>query len=249
MRNHKNIFWGILFLLAACAVIAGRLGYLQGIGFWSILISVGLIAILIRGIVKRSWGTILFSLAFLCIVNDRFLGIEALTPWPVLGAALLETIGLNLLFPRRNHPFRLHHINGTNAYGWIEGDAASPIEGNYQEQAGEDGSENVRCEVSFNSTVKYLHCTALRHANLENSFGSLAVYFTDAALWQHQATANVEVSFASTELYIPSDWRVICNVSSTFGHVEENGHSSADGENVLTITGNVSFGALEIHYI
>ena len=99
--KKKNVFWGVLFLLGACAVIAGRLGFLDGIGFWSILFSLVLAAVLIRGIVRRSWGMILFSVAFLCIVNDRLLGIEKLTPWPVLGAALLGTIGLNLLFPDR----------------------------------------------------------------------------------------------------------------------------------------------------
>ena len=102
MRDRKNVFWGILFLLGACAVIAGQLGFLEGIGFWSILFSLVLAAVLIRGIIRRSWGMILFSIAFLCIINDRLLGIEKLTPWPVLGAALLGTIGLNLLFPRRN---------------------------------------------------------------------------------------------------------------------------------------------------
>ena len=42
----------------------------------------------------------LFSLAFLIIVNDELLGLEAITPWPVLGAALLGSLGLNLLFPK-----------------------------------------------------------------------------------------------------------------------------------------------------
>ena len=40
----------------------------------------------------------LFSLAFAAILFDEALGIEAITPWPVLGAALLGTIGLNMIF-------------------------------------------------------------------------------------------------------------------------------------------------------
>lgn len=246
MRNRKNVFWGVLFLLGACAVIAGRLGFLEGIGFWSILFSLVLAAVLIRGVIRRSWGMILFSIAFLCIVNDRLLGIEELTPWPVLGAALLGTIGLNILFPRRNRKhtdwLRINMKDG-------EDDSSDMGNAEYETQLEEDGGESVRCEVNFHSTIKYLSSTALKYARLENSFGSLAVYFTDCALLQHQAEVRVDISFATTELYIPASWHVICNVSSAFGGINEHGSSSLDSEDVLTITGDVSFGALEIHYI
>lgn len=41
----------------------------------------------------------MLPLAFLIIVNDKVLGMEAITPWPVLGAAVLGSIGLKFLFP------------------------------------------------------------------------------------------------------------------------------------------------------
>ena len=254
MRDRKNVFWGILFLLGACAVIAGQLGFLEGIGFWSILFSLVLAAVLIRGIIKRSWSMILFSIAFLCIVNDRLLGIEKLTPWPVLGAALLGNIGLNLLFPRwswRN--FGWHRSNGKNIPAASEDveNSASGDAGNseYEIQTGDDGAESIRCEVNFHSCVKYLQSSALQHVRLENSFGSFVVYFTDCALWQHRGAVNVGVAFGTTELYIPASWHVVCNVSSTFGGVNEHGRPALSSEEVLTITGDVSFGSLEIHYI
>ena len=166
MRDRKNVFWGILFLLGACAVIAGQLGFLEGIGFWSILFSLVLAAVLIRGIIRRSWGMILFSIAFLCIVNDRLLGIEKLTPWPVLGAALLGTIGLNLLFPRRNWKHmdwhRIGMKNTPSASEDVEASASGDA-GNseYESHIGDDGAESIRCEVNFHSCVKYLQSSAL----------------------------------------------------------------------------------------
>lgn len=254
MRDRKNVFWGILFLLGACAVIAGQLGFLEGIGFWSILFSLVLAAVLIRGIIRRSWGMILFSIAFLCIVNDRLLGIEKLTPWPVLGAALLGTIGLNLLFPRRNWKHmdwhRIGMKNTPSASEDVEDSASGDARNSeYESHIGDDGAESIRCEVNFHSCVKYLQSSALQHIRLENSFGSLAIYFTDSELWQHRGAVDVEVSFGTTELYIPASWHVICNVSSSFGGVNEHGRPSPASEEVLTITGGVSFGSLEIHYI
>ena len=99
-RRTKKVFWGVLLLLGAVALLVNRMGFLEGFGFWSILFSAILVGTLVKGLAKRSFGEILFSLAFLVIVNDELLHLEAITPWPVLGAALLGTIGLNILFPR-----------------------------------------------------------------------------------------------------------------------------------------------------
>ena len=254
MRDRKNVFWGILFLLGACAVIAGQLGFLEGIGFWSILFSLVLAAVLIRGLVRRSWGMILFSIAFLCIVNDRLLGIEKLTPWPILGAAFLGTIGLNLLFPGRSWKHMNRHRiimkNSSPVSGDAEGSASEDAEDSaYETRIGDDGAESIRCEVNFHSCVKYLQSSALQHVHLENSFGSLVIYFTDCALWQRRGAVDVEVSFGTAELYVPASWHVVCNVSSSFGSVNEHGRPALSSEEVLTITGDVSFGSLEIHYI
>lgn len=56
---------------------------------------------LFNGIRNVNFWEILFSIAFICIIYDDWLGITALTPWTVLGAALLGSIGLSLIFKKR----------------------------------------------------------------------------------------------------------------------------------------------------
>lgn len=157
MKEKGNIFGGMVLLMGAVALIANRLGFLEGVGFWTILLNICLLSILIQGIFRRKvgttlfsaaillfvndellhmetilegigfWtilfniclltilikgifqrqiGTILFSAAFLIIINDKLLHLESITPWPVLGAALLGTIGLKSLFPGWRHDHR-----------------------------------------------------------------------------------------------------------------------------------------------
>lgn len=101
MKLGKNIFWGIFFIAAAAFVVVGSLGLLGNISGWTLAFSMVLVAWFIRSIIKVSFGGMLFSLAFGAILFDEFLGIEAITPWPVLGAALLGTIGLNMIFKKR----------------------------------------------------------------------------------------------------------------------------------------------------
>lgn len=235
MKKGKNIFWGILFILGALALIVGKMGYLEGLGFWTVLFTIGLAGLLIDGIFHRSFGTVLFSIAFLAILHDDLLGIESITPWPVLGAALLGTVGLNIIFPRNGH-WKSHFKK--DWHGTKEDVMKEYVDG-----------EQVRFECSFGESVKYITSKELSFVNMESSFGSLTVYFDNAELKNGTANVYVECSFGNTVIYVPSDWRVLVNVNSSFGGVEEKGHCNPTGTTTLQIMGEVSFGALEIRYL
>lgn len=237
MKRRKEVFWGILFLLGALFIIVNKLGYFQDIGVFTVLFTVVLAGILIESIFHRSFGGILFPLAFLCILYDKPLGIEELTPWPVLIVAVLGTIGLNMIFQSKGKSWKYY-----SHCGWDHE--------KYKEVIEEETDEMVNCEVSFSSTTKYINSAHFRNGNLEVAFGSMAVYFDNAILEEGRAAVNVEVSFGNMELYIPRDWKVVLNMDNSFGGCKEHGKCNAGSEeNVLMINGEVSFGGLEIHYI
>lgn len=237
-KGAKSVFWGILLLLGAAALVVSRLGYLDNIGFWTIIFTVFLIGFLVDGFVKRSFGLILFSVAFLIIVNDKLLQLEAITPWPVLGAALLGTIGLNLLFPRFRKKGR--HIN-VNING-VDYDGRTPI------SAEKWDGDSVSYENAFGEAVKYL-AGEISTVNAENSFGSMQLYFTNAQLRGGSATVHVENSFGSMVLYIPADWKVVLSTENAFGGTKEQGQCNPAGSNVLYVRGEVNFGGLKIIYV
>lgn len=225
MGRGRNLFWGILFLLGAVAFLASKLGFLEGIGFWPILFSIGLIGILINGLVKRDFGQILFSLAFLVIVNDEFLNLEAITPWPVLGAAALGTIGLNFLFPR-------HHR--AKVYRSASVDHSS--------------GNSVFYENAFGSAVKYV-VGEVSQVRVDNGFGSMEVYFSDAVLKDHRANVNINSSFGKVTLYVPRGWKVVNNTATAFGGMTLGYENDLQGEDTLYVSGDVSFGTVEIQYV
>lgn len=230
-RNKgSNIFWGILFLLAAAAFLVKKLGILEGIGFWPILLTIGLIGFLINGLVKRSFGQILFSLAFLVIVNDELLKLEAITPWPVLGAALLGTIGLNLLFPKfgRRKSFKLIAGGEHRAGDTVSGD------GFFYENA-------------FSSTVKYVS-GEISQVYVDNAFGGMEVYFTDAVLKDHTARVHIDSAFGKVTLYVPRGWKVVNNTTQAFcGAGYSDFGNDLQGEDTLYVSGEIAFGTLVIH--
>ncbi len=226
----NKVFWGVLFLLGAAAFLVSRLGLLEGVGFWSILFSIGLVAILIKNLVRGSWGGILFSLAFLVIVNDKLLKLEAITPWPVLGAALLGTIGLNLLFPgvHRNKSFKLI-AGGEHAVG-------NCVSG-----------EKVFYANAFGSSVKYV-TGELSQIHLDNAFGTMEVYFVDAVLKDHMANVKIDSAFGKVVLYVPESWQVISeHMETSFGSGLVMEHRNDPGAvDTLYVSGDISFGALVI---
>lgn len=218
--------WGILFLLGAAAFLASKMGLFEGIGFWPIVFTIFLTATLIKGLLRLSWGSILFSLACLVIVHDEFLELEAITPWPVLGAALLGTIGLNLIFPR-----------------------------SYRARICRSASDRTRrngmsfsCENAFGSSVKYI-TGEIEMVNLENAFGTLEVYFTDAVLKGHEARVYVDSAFGKTCLYIPGGWKVVNEVEAEFAGSYCGSAGGEAGEDTLYLAGNVAFGQLSVQYI
>ncbi len=299
MREKGNVFWGIALLMAAAALVLGKLGFLEGIGFWTILWNVCLAAIFVNGILKGSFGTMLFSLiglailnqdliksfgflegigiwtilwsvclaiffvkgivkgsfgmmlfslALFVILNDRLLGMESITPWPVLGTALLGSIGLNLLFPcfgkRRilRNAFRGCGGKGLKSIVAIEGEHSGRVE------SYDHNGANVSCENAFGESVRYVS-GEIGWVNLDNAFGTLQVYFTEAYLQGGRADVSLDVAFGKTVLYVPSNWKVNLSLDKAFGSIRESGQHEPDGANVLMITGDVDFGSLELVYV
>lgn len=237
-KQFKKIFWGILLLIGAAALLIEGLGYLHMFNFWTFLLSVIAVGCLVDGILERSFGQILFSLAFLVIFNNKPLHLEALSPWAVLGAALLGTIGLNTIFPKRR---KNDHPHDFRSYG-----GPLPERGREEEIL---SGEEIHYEVSFGSAVKYIVGNDISHIFLKSHFGNLEVYFNDAMLKDNRATVFVECSFGNMDLYVPAGWSVIINTRYSFGSVEESGFANPNGTTVLVLEGNVSFGHAEVHHI
>lgn len=261
MRVRKNIFWGLAFILAAVALVVKKLGYLQGVGVWSILFSVILAVIFVKGIMKRRWATILFSAAFFIIVNDELLRLESLTPWTVLGVAFLGTIGLNMIFPRgtlwhhRRRPKGLpkhiaNKITRDVGSAVVTSSNGNEMEWNEADEAmvSEDG-ETIQQDVIFGEQVKYVKSQQLSHINADCIFGEISIYLTEAALKNHRAHMSSDAIFGTINVYVPASWSVDTNVDTIFGEVFFRGNGEHNGEDKLLISGDMIFGELWIYYV
>lgn len=231
--KNGNAFWGVVFLAAAAILLAGKMGFLGGLSFWPIAMSVILAAFLVKGFMNGSFGMMLFSAAFLAILHAERLHLEDITPWPVLGAALLGTIGLNMLFPRFGRRWR-HYFRRHSGSGRVVGE--------------EHSGTSLRFNNVFGSVIKYVQGD-IEYLEMNKVFGNVSLYFMDAHLPSGILNMEVDSIFGYMEVYVPSSWNVTVN-GGTFGsRVKETGRCVPDGSNQVHINGNAIFGYMSINYV
>lgn len=233
MKN-RNVFWGLILILGAVFLIFNNFGFFLGINVFTLFMTVVFAYWLAKGLRYMEFGSILFPIAFLCILYARPLHLTAITPWPVLGAALLGTIGLSMIFPKRRYYDSDHHYHG---------------ERYFSKTAEHINDDAIHFSNTFSECVKYVDTQNFKQADLSCSFGSMKVYFDKATITETSATIFTDTSFGDTQLYIPKEWNVINQMSCSFGDCKEFHKVTTDGYPMVTVTGNVSFGDCKIFYI
>lgn len=231
-KNGEKLFWGMFFILGAVFILVGKMGYLKGISIFSLLLTILLAACLIKSVRHLQFAGMLFSLAFLAIIYDKPLGIEALTPWSVLGAALLGSIGLEILFHGTKKRKKAMHMD-MNAEKIIDFE-----------------DENcISYSTTFGSGIKYVNSDDFKQMKLDCNFGEMKVYLDNALIQHGSAVVDVKVAFGEIQLFVPKEWQVVNHVSAVFGDVNEKNRAQSQGTPVLRLGGSVSFGSVVVTYI
>lgn len=231
--RKKDIFWGLLFILMAVLIIANQLGFMTGISMFEFVATVILGGIIIKSLKRINFWGILLPVAFICILFADEWNIEKFTPWPALLTACLLSLGLSLIFKRKNHwKYHIHHDNAFK-----------------NEVVNEIDSKEVNCSISFGESIKYIKSEDFQSASIKCSFGEAKVYFYDTLIPSGHADINIDVSFGDAILYIPKNWKVINEVHVFLGDFEERYRDRGGDLPVVTIRGNVSFGHAEIIYV
>ena len=230
-RNNKlrKIAWGIFLVGAAALIIVNA--YFSITTFFPLLLGILMIPLIVDSIVRMNFFGVFFPAALLGIVFSKQLGLEAITPWPILAAALLLTIGFYALFHKRNR---------TMSY----------VKNDYSDTVEDILDDEMSCNVKFGSSSKFIHTDNFERANIDCSFGSIKMYFDNARLSANGAVISIVSNFSGVELFIPKHWRIQNNVLYILGGLEEKYKNIPEADSpLLVINGEVRFSGLVIYYI
>lgn len=233
-HKHHQWFWGIFFVAAAVLVVLSQVTAVTELGFWPIVAGVVLAAIFIQSLIHFNYFGIFLSLALGYIILQHPLHFYLLSPWLLLLAAVLLSIGFYTMFHHRPRNTSTKHHDG-DTYRTIE----------------DVDDNNPSFKVSFGACSKYLHSDNLKSGQFYCNFGSLEVYFDQVRLDPTGADIFLDCSLGAMVLYIPRAWRVIDRLHTSMSAVKDDAPRGTPSEDapVLTLTGNVSMGSVEIHYV
>ncbi len=232
-KNYKNVFWGVLLVLAAVYVVASKIWILPSVSIFSVCAIVFTIWLFVTGIREKSFGKMLFALACAYMIVDEPLGLPILSFGTLIVATILGSIGLSMIF----HPNRKKSIQAK-----VELDGVSESSEEWQEGV-------VQVSNGFGETIKYLNSDNFLGGDFDNIFGELTVYFDNVMIQNGTARIYVKNSFGATRLFIPKEWNVVNNLNHSVGEVSERGRYEGGANCTLIIDGTASFGEIEIHYI
>lgn len=230
--KKDNTFWGVLLVLAAVYIIINNLGFMPDINVTRLAVAVICVVIFFKSLARMEFGGMLFSLAVLAILFDDELRITDLTPWPVLMAALLGSIGLNMIFGNHGR----EHRQGKHDDWDLKG--ADYVSG-----------EEIYIRARFNGYKKTISSDNFTRAKVSCKFAGMEISFDDAVIQNETAVVDLDVSFAGVEFYVPQSWRIVNETEGMFGGFDEHRAHSGETGPTLVFKGNIRFGGVEIYRI
>lgn len=240
MKNRK-IFTGLLFIFGGLGLLANRMGYLQGVNIFSLLITIFLIAIIIKSIGKRSISGVLVPLSIIAIIYGEYLGIEDISSWIIIVSTILISIGLSIIFKPKK--FRVYSKMKGGKYNM--NNTFTSRQGSFEED--QDGK--IYVGATFSENIKYLKSQNIENVYLDATFGAIKVYFDNAEIEGDTARVYLDATFSGVELYVPRNWQVIDKIDITFGGLDEKNRSDGEKIKTLILQGDVTFGGVEVIYI
>lgn len=243
MNKGKKLIWGFIFIAAAVLMLFNKFDIFDNFHPWKIVVALLLVLWVLDGIKQKEWGSILFPIAFLCIVFDDLPGMGKITPMPVIWAAILGSIGMKLITDNKNKDFN----NSTDYIEYKETGMDGKNDGEVV-RAGGPTDNTFMFMNNFSSSVKYISSDDFLKAKVINKFGDTKIYFDDAIIRCEEAVVELNVRFGSVELYVPKEWYVTNAADAVFGGITEKNRSVTTGSPKLKLVGDVSFGNVTVIY-
>lgn len=230
-KTHR-IFVGITLIILSIILIISKFGFLNDFGIWSLLFTIFLIYVIIKSIHPINFGGILFPIAFLCIIYNKQLNIEVLTPWTVLVVAALGTIGLSMIFHEKKYDKSYKRI-GDYKFDVIDSEDES----------------NVVQKTSFGATTKYINSENFKQADFDCNIGAMEIYFDKANVKEGKAIVRINAYCSGINLYVPKKWSVENHLEVFLSGVEQKNENEPDGLTTLVLIGNIKLSGVEIIFV
>jgi hypothetical protein len=232
------VIFALLVLLVGGLLTAARMLNWE-VSFWQILWPSAILMLGINSLLDKFSGLgVGMTLLGGYFLIDNLGVIEISLDKSLIFPALILIFGLSLLIDALRKPKRgRFHIHK-------KGDISHKTKGHFTQEG--DGFE---CDLSFGEVTHRITLPRLAEGEASVSFGEMTLDLRDCGEIADGCQIDVSVRFAEMRLLVPRCYRVECDNGTSFGDISTHGHPDSDARSVIRLTGGVSFGELEIHYV
>ncbi len=276
--NQRNTRQGLFFLIIAALLLGRAFNiFVLTSSVFKIVLSALLVSFALSSLGKGKYVETMVPLAFVYILNEKelmnlFPNLNEVNSWLLIWGSLFLGIALDSMFKKKRSKYFYENTytynsdsynsdfeKKTKSNGFVDVEF-SDSEDNTQsfeskKQDFEDNSyresvedDYVKIESNLGDRTRYIRVDNFTNGDIEMNLGSLRVYFDQSTFNPNGSKLNVDCNFGKLTLYIPSNVRVVNNVTAMFGAVHDLPQSTASDPK-LVIEGSVSFGNLRIIYI
>jgi predicted membrane protein len=244
-RQDRHSWIGIILVAIGGLMIIGNFGIFD-FDVSHLIFSWRTIALIIGIIILSNSKNSIAGLVFLVIGLWGYL--TYLFPWTFhvafgdIWPILFIVVGLALLL-RKKHP-NVHRQKFERHFSQSFNPAAD-----HDGQIDEDMIDEISI---FNSVKKIVDTRNFKGGKASSIFGGIHLDFSKADLAPGENHLEISCIFGGCEIFVPKSWKVIVNVTSVFGGIDDKRFMNLEvpsSEGVLIIKGAVIFGGCEIYSV
>lgn len=260
MNRNKSQFIGLFIVLFALSQLAGLFNIVGSeylaIGLGVIAASFGLYSYAYKNFYVGSWSlaiALLYTYPLIPLLSD----IKELSLWSLFLISTILGFGLELIFGKKKRSKKYTYTSSTNTNQHNHFDAeykTTYVDDEHFESTTEniDNEEYVFIDAKLGDHTRYIYSTNLKEVNINTKLGQTNVYFQERTL-NNDLNVYVSCKMAEVNIYVPREWRIKDNVSVTLADFNYGYRSSDDASNLsdytVYLTGNITLGNINIHYV
>ncbi len=242
--QNKHSWVGIILVALGSLMVISNFGFFH-FHFGELIFSWHTIFIIIGAIILANSRSSIVGLIFLFIglwglASDIFPWFDNLTfgdVWPIF----LILIGFSMLV-KKNRP---RHDRTKHSEDFPSDFIKSHTES--------ESTSDIIDEVAiFTSSKRYIVSQNFKGGKITAIAGGITLDFSQAKLAPGENQMEINCIFGGCKIYVPRGWKVIVNVTSVFGGLDDKRFVNFDvptSDNILLIKGAVVFGGSEIFSI
>lgn len=216
-----NVILGLIMIFIGANLLLEKFNIIPQFDLWKVFFTLIMAGVIVDGVRNKNLFKILVPAAVIFNIIYDFSYV------PVI----IIVLGICVIFPG----------GIKKAAGEVDEEMKNYANGSYE--------DTVKITNDFSTSIQYIHTRDLAKGKIINRFGNLTVYMDNASLKNGKGSLFVNNSFGTVDLYIAKEWCVEKRINRSFGSVTEHGHWIGNGDVILTITGDSSFGKMNIYYI